>query len=364
MVETKGRRGSSADKPPMRGRSQTLSAGILTLNMGGLSGVVKSEEASNRSHHDKLFSELKEKQAGTSLLHEGNEVVQCNQAQHPRAPSHDYDEPANFLGAYHMEHVAEGTGASQNVVSSKYPDPGWRPNHIYDEPNQLPDAHHEGHRGAEDPPAHDAGYSQHPQIQQPHAAEDLFMPHDQGVEQPAYHSDHCKLGHATSFSKQPSSITHEYSPRSSVAKQVSGCLLDQQPPQHIQQDFSPGQNQIIPSAARDDPRSELSNEYRTGKVYDLASVSQSAHGPPPPDADRRVYPPTLGRAASTGPPDESHDLVVRSLIQLPAADGTLKYGTIMWIGFAPNVPGSLAGIELVIKNYIASLLFIVLYDTV
>ena len=46
-------------------------------------------------------------------------------------------------------------------------------------------------------------------------------------------------------------------------------------------------------------------------------------------------------------PGEAYNLGVGSLIQIPAADGTTKYGTIKWIGFVQDVQGEVAGIEMV-----------------
>ena len=41
------------------------------------------------------------------------------------------------------------------------------------------------------------------------------------------------------------------------------------------------------------------------------------------------------------------NLKVGSPVQLPAVDGSMKYGTIRWIGHVPNVSEEIAGLEMV-----------------
>lgn len=53
-------------------------------------------------------------------------------------------------------------------------------------------------------------------------------------------------------------------------------------------------------------------------------------------------------AVSPPAPEEmSGTLGVGSPIQVPAIDGTIKYGTIKWIGFVPNIQERIAGLEMV-----------------
>ena len=98
------------------------------------------------------------------------------------------------------------------------------------------------------------------------------------------------------------------------------------------------------------PSNHPGRKYGRGQ----AGVSQSAQGPPP--GAHRPLPGTYGQgvvlpagiAATSSPPgEEAHGLEVGSLIQLPAMDGSVIYGTIKWIGMMPNTYGQIAGIELV-----------------
>ena len=130
---------------------------------------------------------------------------------------------------------------------------------------------------------------------------------------------------------------------------------------HVKQEFHPSQNQSAPRAGQisQRPRREQSSELELqfkcpGENLDLGQTTQ---GPPTdalPGVDRQgEVLPSSGLVASSGPlstgeADPSHCLGVGSLIQLPATDGSVKYGTIKWIGLIRNVQGNVAGIELVI----------------
>ena len=237
-----------------------------------------------------------------------------------------------------------GDGLGDRMGDSKYPDTGRRPSsHIYDEPNPPP-----------------SPSSRHRHIHQQHLdvnpALDHWAAHDQETGQRGYQNSR----HPT-YGQQPG--YYEQDPGYQQSRDQ--YLHDQQPPpQHMRQDFPPGQNQTIPSTGHD-PRSNLPGENRD---FSQAQVSQSSQGlppgaqghpssaqrppaqGPPPGADGQSAVPLPVFAASTGPPGEdlSHGLGVGSLIQIPGADGhSVKYGTIKWIGLVPNAQGKIAGIELV-----------------
>ena len=49
----------------------------------------------------------------------------------------------------------------------------------------------------------------------------------------------------------------------------------------------------------------------------------------------------------TQPESPAHNLKVGSPVQLPAVDGSVKYGTIRWMGHVPSVSVEIAGLEMV-----------------
>ena len=268
-----------------------------------------------------------------------------------------------------------GDGLGDHMGDNNNPNAGKHASsHIYDEPEQFLDA---GRGGAGAPAPYDPRYSpssQHRQIHQKQhdgrPAHEQVVPYDQGVGgQPGDRQPGHGRHQETSFGQEPS--THGYPPQNAGAEHNLGYQQDrdqyhrgqQPPPQHMRQDFPPGQNQTIPGAGRD-PRTEYqSNLPGENRDFSQAPVFQSSQGPstgaqghpfsaqgPPPGADGQSAVHPSGLAASTGPPpgeDLSHGLGVGSLIQIPAADGSVKYGTIKWIGLIANVQGKIAGIELV-----------------
>ena len=139
-----------------------------------------------------------------------------------------------------------------------------------------------------------------------------------------------------------------------VSQSAQGPLPGAQGPPPGAQGPPPGAQGPPPGAQGPPPGAQGPPPGAQGPPPGAQGPPPCAQGPPP--GAYRPLPGTYeqgvvlpaGIAATSSPPgEEAHGLEVGSLIQLPAMDGSVIYGTIKWIGLMPNTYGQIAGIELV-----------------
>ena len=279
-------------------------------------------------------------------------VKECSnfQGNHGQHENVDISRQQEELRRYEAQKKAEETN---NEVS----DTGRKPaEHLYDNPDEFRPRGGGVIRGTSSPPQHrhmkQEPYQPHSSSEQPlpvHAQETSQVPAPSQwqdkphIHQGQPHGHRAPQDHASYDSRAQA---HGEAYNRSYSNQP-GC----DPPHPNGGGYPAGSNPQVHGDRMTHPNRDVYNRHESG--YDPAHY-QGGAGP-----DQHLQQnyqaqgyseQQLAAADALGPPtpgEVSYNLGVGSLIQLPAADGTIKYGTIKWIGLVQNVQGEIAGIEMV-----------------